>query len=246
MPVVVLGVVPAGGGGRLLAEVEGHGEFARGGLGVRDEKVEDRGLAHARLADEERGSAFETLDEAGAGRLGLARGGDRDDVVADRLEKAYGGRSLLGAFGKFGLVADDERGDACLMGGEKRPPDEPGVEGRAGREDDADEVDVGGERLDAPFVGAVEKVSALSDRLDGGDARDRFGALDDVAHNDVALLAAAVGFKHGAVLRRHEVVAAVACGDAACDEGAGSFGGRTVLAGRSFGHGTVAEVRERT
>ena len=84
------------------------------------------------------------------------------------------------------------------MGGEKRPPDEPGVEGRAGREDDADEVDVGGERLDAPFVGAVEKVSALSDRLDGGDARDRFGALDDVAHNDVALLAAAVGFKHGA------------------------------------------------
>ena len=166
--------------------------------------------------------------------------------MADRLEKAYGGRSLLGAFGKFGLVADDERGDACLMGGEKRPPDEPGVEGRAGREDDADEVVVGGERLDAPFVGAVEKVSALSDRLDGGDARDRFGALDDVAHNDVALLAAAVGFKHGAVLRRHEVVAAVACGDAACDEGAGSFGGRTVLAGRSFGHGTVAEVRERT
>ena len=65
-------------------------------------------------------------------------------------------------------------------------------------------------------------------------------------HYDVALLAAAVGFKHGAVLRRHEVVAAVACGDAACDEGTGSFGGRTVLAGRSFGHGTVAEVRERT
>ena len=30
LPVVVLGVIPAGGGGRLLAEVEGHGEFARG------------------------------------------------------------------------------------------------------------------------------------------------------------------------------------------------------------------------
>ena len=82
-PVVVLGVIPAGGRGRLLAQVEGDGEFARCGFGVRNEKIENGRLSHARLAHKKRSTSFQSFNEARSRSFGFALGGDRDDVVAD-------------------------------------------------------------------------------------------------------------------------------------------------------------------
>ena len=75
---------------------------------------------------------------------------------------------------KVRFIPDHDRRDAGFRRGEERLPDEPRIEGRAAREDNRDEIDIGRELLGPPFVTPEEEARAGKHFLDRHNAARRF------------------------------------------------------------------------
>ena len=182
--------IQAGKGGGVLAGVERGGNFAHGDVGVRHQQVDQRRLAHAGLADEDRRLARQQRRQRGHRvlpdrRAPTLRAPGSRARYSRRRSRAFGSRSV-----DVGLVEDQVRLDAGRFGRHQRARNQ--VVGKAGFGGDHDEQSrqVGRQQLGLVLVGAVQQRLALGDRLDHGLVVRGHGQVDDVAHGDIGLLAA--------------------------------------------------------
>ncbi len=134
-------------------------------------------------------------------------GGHRDHGVADALVELER-LARLRVLGKVRLVERDDHRDARRLARDEAQVQERLAVRRPRREEDHHLVDVRGERLLAPLVGAVEEVPARAHALDRalrvpGEAR-----LDEVAAGGVLLPALARADDLAAVGELHEELAA--------------------------------------
>ena len=135
--------------------------------GVGRDRVEDRRLAHARLADQHACAARRATAASGARRASpRAR---RSDSRAPRTARAARGARRNRA-GRTCSPTSTNR-QPCASAAIDPAMDELLVERQAGRDDAADLRDVGGDQLFAERVGAVEERRARRDRLDRAAAR---------------------------------------------------------------------------
>jgi hypothetical protein len=128
----------------------------------------------------------------------IAHGGVRREALARRHDG-----------GHVGLVQKHRGGDAGALGGDQRARELRFAEhGRAGHHHE-DLVEVGGERLGAPFVLAKQQVAPRLHVLDDAFVAGHHPA-HAIAHHRIALLAARMADEALSLRRLDEVVPAVA------------------------------------
>jgi hypothetical protein len=132
---------------------------------VRGHQVDERALARAARAEDERGATGEERREARMRVDALRLQRDLDDFGTHRRVRREA-RARSGERRQVALVEDDARRHAGIGGGDQRARELRFAERRLGGDDDEELVDVGRKRLRLPLVLAVEQVRARHDRLD--------------------------------------------------------------------------------
>jgi len=182
--------VQTGEGRGVLAGVERRGDLAHGDVGVRHQQVDERRLAHARLADEDRMLAGQQRLQHGQGVLRI---GFRRDLVYRIAERTVDGGAFARARQRLlhvGLVENQMGLDPGRLGRDERARDQVVGEARFGGDDDEQARDVRRQQLRLVLVGAVDQGGAVGDLLDHGLVVRGLLQVHHVAHRHIGFLAA--------------------------------------------------------
>ncbi|MNT29869.1 hypothetical protein D3C72_1656320 [compost metagenome] len=201
-------LVQARKGRRVLARVERGRDFAHGDVRVRHQQVDQRRLAHARLADQDRRLARQQGRQGGHGMLGF---GARRHFIDGIAHRGIRQQAFAGAFQRSGhvrFVEDDARFDAGRVGRHQRARDQVVGKARLRRHDDEQLRQIGGQQFRFVLVRAVQQGLAFLDAVDDGLVVRGARQVHDVAHGHIGFLAARHALQFGAV-HVGQIVAAV-------------------------------------
>ena len=143
-------------GGGVLAGIEGSGNFAGRRTGIGDQRVGERGFAHAALPDQYRDLA----GQPGQQRAGIRECADFDDW------NAHGGKGCeLGARsrktgGEIGLVEHDDHAHVLMQCGNRGARDQFIGETGFGGDDQYHLRGIRGDQFLFPLVAAIEQTGA--------------------------------------------------------------------------------------
>ena len=218
----VVEAVQARVGGGVFAGIQRAGDFARGGLRLGQQGVDEGGFAHAGLADQ---YAAVALQERTQSRYILLRA-EFEHAVADGAVGFQPEARLRGGFGEVALVQYDQHLDLLVVRGDQAAREQLVAERGFGGDHDDDLRHVRGDELLAEGVGAMQQRTARGDAFDhalcavlcGG----RGGELHfhHVAAHHFAFLAARQAGQFAAVFEARQVLAAEGRDDLAVDGGA--------------------------
>ena len=230
-----------GGGMRTLAG--GLGNFADAGLGVGEQGIDQRRLAHARLADEDAGVFLQPGFQIGDAFPVLDAGFD-DGVAQPAVFVEQGVQFAAGSrVQQIDLVEHDDGLDAQHLGGHQVAIHQARGEGRPRGGDDQDLVDVGGnDFLAAMAVGAGQFAATGFANLHDAIALLVRMPLDIVTADQIAQLATAGAAVQSALLVLDDEPGAEA-GDHAARNEIGRWRSRAGLARFATTHAGQASRR---
>ena len=186
--------VKPGQGGGVASAAQCRGDFTDGRGGFGHEGVDERGFAHAGLADEQDTLAL----QPGFEHIRTEQGGQFDDWITERGKHGQTFTRGRQADGEIDLVERDERRDIFAFRRHEATRHEQIGKSRFGCDDDDNPAQVGGEPFLAEGVGAPQQIAARIPGFDDSQALTRRRDADFVAAGVIILFAPRVAAQDAA------------------------------------------------